>query len=496
MSLDTLVALARVVFGLMFTVKLYFSVDARYLVWTHRLPFGSRRALHVMLGTLVLANVCFILGIATGPAALAQWALYLWLFRYASLYGLEDVSFHAISFYFVFAGAGARWSVDSLIGAALWGRVPQESVIPELALATVMGCIFLSAGVMKLRSPMWQRGLGAYYFFVLPNFRRCSTALIICNERVIRAINHLSLVMEIGLLPALLINAVPFGLAFWAMGIVFTILLSTVFVLTWIGEAMTVGLVIVFWLLWDTGTAGLGSRWVEEVAALDHGGELAVATLFLVTLLASLWTALMPDAGPLAGNPTATRLYRLARFTARFTWGFLPLDVFAESHMEGSIVYRVYARPQTGGLGQEVFRIYGPRCGPGPERFLRPTFYEVTSYKVAEACMEMDLYGKVKTPERRQFMLHLAQYIQQTVRASVGFDVASLTFTIIQLVPPPRFEGASCDWYLKQPWTTAFRIDFENGEARHIRPLVERILKAPTGRDLNRLSFGFLPLSN
>ncbi len=494
--LDDVVGAGRIAFGLMFAVKLYFSLDARRLVWAHRVPFGNQRALTAILAGLVLANICFVLGLFTGPAALAQYVLYLLAWRYASLFGLEDVAFHMLCLYFALAGAGSSLSLDHWLGTGLWGRLPSGTVIPELALATAMGNIFLSAGVTKLFSPMWRTGLGAYYFFLLPNFRRLSTALITRNERVIRLVNTLALVMEMGFLPAVMISAIPLGLVFWIMGVGFTISLATVFVLTWIGEAMTVGMVIVAWLLWDTGTSGLAMRWMTELTIVSHPADVLLVAVLVGTLLASLLAAIVPDAKLLGQRPLMVRCYRIARLAARFTWGFLPCDVFTEAHMQGSIVYRVYAHPAGGGATFEVFRIYGPTCGPGPDRFMRPTFYEVTAYKVAEVCMELDAYGDVKSPERLRFLLRLSDLIVNQVQLPSGQEIAALTFSVIQLVPPTQFEGAVHEWYSAQPWRDAFRVTFRERQADRLTSLIRPILNAPTGRDLDRNSFEVNPMSN
>jgi hypothetical protein len=494
--LEQVTGSARILFGVMFSIKLFFSIDARELVWSHRLPLGSKRCFSFLLTSLVIANSFFIFGFCTGPAALLQWFFYVFLFRYASLFGLEDISFHALSFYFVFAGSGTALSLDSLWGFEVWGRILHDSLVPELALATAIGNIFLSAGITKLPSPMWKRGLGAYYFFLLPNFRRLGTSLFTKNEKLSRIINHMAIGMELGLLPALFVNFFPLGLAFWLMAIGFTLLLSTVFVLTWIGESMTLGLLIVLWLVLEADTGGLGTLWWQEIGLLDDYAYYGVTAILLVTLFAGFCTALVPDARLFRGISWVTRFYRLMRYIARYTWGLLPCEVFTEVHMKGSIVYRVFAQQGNTGERQEVFKIYSPQCNPGPERFFRPTFFEVTAYKVAEACMEMDLHGHIKTPERERFILTLAQYIRKKMPDHRRGSDCSLIFQVVQLVPPQEFSGSDRDWYLDESWEDAFRVDFEKGNSRDIHSLKTQILKAPTGRDLSRDSFEFIPLSS
>lgn len=495
-DLETIVAGVRVAFGAMFLVKLYFSIDARELVWSHRRPSIAGRTwpFSAGLAALAAAAVCFTIGLFTGPAALVQWLLYLWLFRYASLFGLEDVVFHAISLYFVLAGAGAAFSIDAWTGLHVWGRLPAGTVIPELALACAIGVIFLSAGVEKLPSPMWRKGLGAYYFFLLPHFRRWGTAWLTRRESWVRAINHLAIAMEIALLPAMLINAVPAGVAVWLAAVGFSVLLATVFVLTWIGEALSAALLIVLWLLLDTGPGGLAARWVAECGRLHDVWPWTLTAALWASLLAGVWVALFDVIAPHRAGSLFAKVHRTMRRFVRYTWGLVPCQVFTEVHMEGPVVYRVHAVPHRGDE-VEVFRIFTPECAPGPQRRGRPTFFEVTSYKVAEACMELDRDGRIADPQRLRFILSLAEHIGRKASRRLGALPSALRFSTLQLIPPAGFAGAADGWYRQQPWIRAFEVLFDGPRAAAVRPLAARRLSGPTGRDLTRRSFEFSAVS-
>jgi hypothetical protein len=490
-SLDLLVGVTRIVFGLMFLVKLYFSVDACELNWAHRRPTwnGSEWPFYLCVYSLFAATVCFTLGIFTGPAAFLMWVLYVYLYRLTSIFGLEDNVFHALGLYYIFAGAGASLSLDRWLGIETWGRFPPNTVLPELIVTTVFGMIFLSAGVAKVLSPMWRRGLGVYYFFLLPLHRRTDTSFLTKRKRLMVFLNYLVLGMQFAVLPAFLLNAVPLGLTVWFLLLGFAILLSTVFVFTWLGESLIVGLIIVLWLLLDSGTNGLGHRWVQEFLLLRGGWERFWGCALLGALAACLWTAVVPHVRPQVKTPFFAFVGRCMRHIARFAWGFVPVNLFGERHTQGPVIYRVFAHLGTG-LSQEVFRIFSPQCTAGPERIWRPTFIEVTQYKVAEACMEMDLYGEIRNETRRDFILKLAQYIAQRTNRVFGSWPSSLVFQTLQLVPPPEYAGAD-SWYLNEPWTDSFCVDFDRGKAQGIRVLRTPILKAPTGRDIARVSFAF-----
>lgn len=494
-SLDVLVALMRMGFGFIFLIKTFSAIDAKSLVWAHRRPFGIQNDsfFNLLLGLQVLGSFSFMIGFYTGPAAILQWGLYVLLNRAASLYGLEDIVFQLMSFYFVFANAGAALSIDHTLGITIWPGLFPETVLPELFLSLAIAMVFFSAGIGKLRSPMWRSGLGAYYFFLIPQFRRINTAIFTRHRSIITFINHAAIVMQLLCFPAFLLNAIPLGFFCWSFTTSFSFLLSTVFVLTWIGECLFLGLLIVGWVLLDTGALGLGMRLWQEWHQLQNPFSFSLVTLILGTLITALWTIVVPSTPKLTRYPKLAAWHKLMRTVARFSWGIAPSKVFTELHIQGPVVYRVFFDTHTE-KDQEIFRIFSPECGPGQERAFRPAFFEVTSYKIAEVCMELDLYGHVATPERRDFVLQLSRYVAQKVRKKTGNTPTCLLYRIIQIIPPPSFAGAS-DWYRNEKWVDAFHVSFENENPTDITALTQPILKAPSGRDLQRVSFSFNPLS-
>jgi hypothetical protein len=486
---DLVSPISRIVFGLIFLNKLWFCWEAHRIVWAHSRPLGGR-GFHVLMALLMASAVLFTVGLFSGPATLVLFVLYLVLFRYASLFGLEDVAFQTLVFYFVFAGAGERLSLDAMLGTGVWGRFLGPGPFPEIALAGALGNIMLSAGTNKLASPMWQKGLGSYFFFLLPQFRRLDTRLVTGNRLLVRLTNHPAVVMELALLPAMLFNARPLGLVFWAMAIGFTILLFTVFVLTWIGEAMTMGLLMVLPLLLDTSHPGLWSMLSADLGATASPAVLAAKAFVLATLATGLWVACCVPELSARWGPALTAINTAMRYAARFTWGLVHLKVFTEIHMQGPVVFRTFLEPEAG-PPREVFPIFTERCEPGPKRSFHPAFYEVLSYKVGEACMEIDACGRVEFEDRRLFLEELAGFIAAKY-ARPGEALRSVLFKVNQVIPPADFRGHAED-HLDRPWQDAFRIALRPGSAAVWSFCVGPILSAPTGRDPRRLSFKFNP---
>lgn len=481
------VAVIRIGFAAVLLLKLIHSADARRLVWAHRTPPGGPVARDIGLAALIVADVCLLVGFATGPAALVTWALYVWLFHYASLRCLEDILVQTVATYLIFAGAGAALSIDALLGSSApsWGRLPAGTVLPEIALTIAMGWVLLSAGLAKLGSPLWRGGLACYYFFLLPNVRRIDTSPLTKRRTLMVALNHLTIAVEIAYLPWLLVDGGAAALALWAMVVGFTVMLLVVFVVDYIGEVQLLGLLGTGALLWQDGGPlggpGLAALAISDLAATSDPAARWLGIALLVSLLPCGWAALAPRhaAAPLRGFD------RAARRIARYTWGTTPVTAFTELHLRGPVVYEV----RTPG-GEVAWPIFTEACRPGPARRLRPTFFETMAYKVTDACVELDARGRLEDPARERFILRLAEFAARKARRRLGRDVDALVFRVTQIQPPDAYVGPS-EWYLKDWRVDAFRVDLRDGAAVAVRPLRRPILKYPTGRDLHRASFRF-----
>ena len=471
LSPQLVVDATRILFGLAFMARLWSSMAARELVWAHRAP----RALPQLLRLQMLGVVCFTCGLMTGPACILLFGLNLYLNRAASFYGIEDISFQLISFYFLFAGAGHRLSLDRWLGID-FSIDPFGDATLGLAFLTVMfaGLLF-AAGVGKTRCSLWRRGLGAYVFFLSPIYRRVDLSCLVKHERLMKLLNHLTLVCQLALLPAVLLNAEPVGGIVFVGAAVFCISLATIFTLTWIGEVLTILLPATAWTLVSIGHQGLASYLFHATSALGTPGRL-IAAAIAVAIACGLWSSVA----------TVARqgvLTRWARVVSRNSWGLSPITVFTAKDFLGPIAFRVFSG------NDEVFHLFTPDCRFGPGRSWKPIFVEGMALKLAEICEEFDRYGELKNAQRLQLMRRMAEHIRRT-SVSREDAPAHLDFHVLQLVHPKQFEG-STHWYRSQPWVPALRVHFNESRAGEVEAMTAKILQGPTGRDISRTTFAF-----
>lgn len=484
---DQAVALARILFGIIFAAKIYSSWHAHKIMWAHRRP----PFFFALLSLLLASTVLFTLGLFTAPAAIVLFVAYVALFRYASFFGMDDTVCHSLALYFLISNPGEAYSLDRLLGIASLGRLAPQTNFPEYFLAAAFGAIFLSAGIKKLQSPLWRRGLGVYYFFLMPLHRRCGVSFFTRHPGLMKCMNYQILFMQAAILPLFLLSSSPAGLLGLIFFTGFAVSLCTIFVFTWLGELILVGFIPLFWILASSGMKGLAIRAYGDAQLLQSPLEQGLVALLALIFFSLLWSGVVSHWIPAIADTAFGGFHSWMRTIARMACGFIPVDLFGEKHIIGPMIYRAFIRNSPQGE-KETFRIFTETCLSGPSRNFRPTFIEVTQYKVAEACMEMDAYGSVQTKDREDFIVNLAEYILSQEKPKARWHgEESLLFKTLQLIPPPSPQGADT-WYLKEEWVDAFEVRFTGGKGS-IRVLKRPILKGPTGRDMRRSSFEFNP---
>lgn len=467
---ESLTAFLRVVFGCIFVLKIWSSLRAYEINWAHQRP-GGDKGLQALLICLILFSLCFTLGILVRPSLILAFLLYVFLYRHASIYGMED-TFCQIFMLFLFLSPGSSQF-------ALWSKViPQSgSFLAELSLLTAVGIILFSAGVNKCQSRIWRNGTAVYYFFLLPLHRRWDSSIFLHSRIFLKLATYGVLVLQLGALPAFLLNGFPLGVLFSLAILAFAITLSTLFVFTWLGEIITLCAIVAILFLQGPGAEGLLTLWIGEFKNFSP-----LTLVVALSLLAGLWSSLVRHLAP---SLLKSKIHGIIHSISRYTWGLGPVELFNEKHMQGPVAYRVFLE---GEERLEVFKMFSEQGMAGKERFFQPTFVEVTQYKISEICMELDTYGQVKSLSRQVFLKGFLDYVDRLY----GLGTKRLVFQTRQFEPPAQFKGAAMDCFPEQ-WKDAFSVERSAQGELETKRLCQPILFRPTGRDIERLSFSFDP---
>lgn len=481
-NLQTIIGTCRILFGIIAIVKTLYLISAYDLNWAFRRP----KFLMPLLFTLIFCFVLMIAGIQTGPASFAAMLIYLYLFHFSIFYGLENIIFQTFLLYFSVSGAGSF----AYAQGDLWGRLPQAtSFFPEICLTLAIGMTWFSASMNKCKDPLWKKGLGAYYFFLLPIWRRGPTSIFTRSKSLMYFLNYSTVFFQLMALPSFLFFH-KLGLFSAVSLLIFSLSLSTLFIMTWLGELLSLAssIILVFFL-----RSGLSvyPLWKIEIAnALDQGDTFAIVlhALAIFTLFAGFWVSCVTIwTESIAKIPIMSALNRFLRYVSRYTWGLSVTKVFTSLHIQGPVLFRIYL-VFTDGEIREVFQMTNIHGFPASRRNFKPTFVESISTKLTEVCMELDAFGEIQTSKRKDFLLAFCKFLIRS--ESRNKQVQSIRFDSIQLIPPNQFEGAN-EWFRKIEWVSAFQVEVISGNCTNVKKTCEMILQGPTGRDLQRNSFTF-----
>lgn len=484
-SFSYIVDAGRILFSLFFIIKLACSVDSSSIFWALGTP--SKTLHRLLLTTAFGSATALLLGFMSPLAALLLFLSYISLTRYSAIYCLEDVVFQSLALYFALTSPGQSLSLDAQFGISLWTPIFEDTVLPEIFLLIASGLIFFTAGIEKLKTEMWRKGLGCYFFFLLPNVRRIPLKFIVNSRPLMLFMNHLTLFFEIAFLPLLLINYWPLGAFVWLLAVGFGLSLIVFFVVDWIGQGEAIMLAIIGALIFMIPGENATVQLLNELEKIQHPLQWLLTGFIFLTLIAATFSILGSFLG---ASFEASAFQGFMKKLSRFTWGIVPVSAFNELHLKGPVVYQVLDG------GQEDLPVAWPiflaNGRPGPARPFRPTYYETMTNKITDVCLELDTYGEIRNPSRWAFLKGHAEFARKKSKHYLGRTPDRLVYRITQLHFPLEFKGFHENFL--SDWTVdAFAILFDSSGEAHLEVLKTPCLKYPTGRSLARETFRFAP---
>lgn len=395
----------RIAFGLLLIVRLHRLRAAREALWPASRAWWIDRHLpvaRVITAWQVLAALVAV-GLGTAAAAAGCLVAGVYVFRRAFTHSLEDVLFQHTAFFLILTGAGEVASVDAALGWT-WSPIdPRRGLdLWWLGLALLM----FSAGLEKLFSPLWRRGLGFPLFVGLPHLVQDRFRFLRRLPRLGRGLSYVVLGAELLALPAAFHPAARLGVGVVLLG--FAVSLFLVVDLSFIGQ--TLALVLACLLAVD-GAALWGS------AAPPGSGPDGV-TLAIVIAAAAPVVAGCLDVAP-------GRIGAALTWLGRLTVGLEPIRVFTDTQLHGIFLYRVIA----GGLEgtpRSVVPAFRDDGAPGQLQRWHPRVFLKLTYEVTDLCLAV---------ERRGW---------DGVRSTLAFEAAVALLDVgLGAIPPAERAGVS-----------------------------------------------------
>lgn len=490
-NFDNVLGICRILFGVIGILKVSYLIQIHDVNWAFDKPLskGSYKPTIFLLSLFLIFFVLLTLGVQSAPSSLFALIIFIYTFHYSAFYGLENILMQMLLVYFSIAGPGNFALFDQF---DLWGRLPhQDSYLPEYAIVIAIGLSWMSASIDKIKDPIWWKdGLGVYYFFLLPQWRRCDTSFITKRKWACYFLNYFTIAFQLTSLPIFLFYY-PLGWVFSLEIFLFAFALSTVFILTWVGEILAVGsiLMVSFFLLGLP--EGIYFLWKNEIMQALASGDTFTITMHFTILTSLIFgfynscIAVLSDI--FQKHKVISKISNTIRYINRYTWGFCPFQVFTSVHIAGPALFRFYVTFDDG-KKEEVFKINKEGGFPHPWRYFKPSMVDIIAIKISESCMEYDAKGIIPQSKWHRFILRFCDFLGRT--QSNGKNIQCVEFQVIQLVPPSTYNGAD-DWYMREEWVPCLKVEMKNNKAQEVVILQSPILRSPTGRSLDRDPFNF-----
>lgn len=494
-SYELILAVFRMTFGVIMAVKLYGMSKFKLFIWALNFPIGVKnyKQLNTVLIVLSVFSIFLSFGFLSAFLSLLLPLCFYLLMRRASMYSIEDILAHIILVYFIFAGTGSNYSVDSLLGIPTLNRFPvEESLFPEGILLIMVSLTLFSSGLDKLKSPLWMSGMALYRFFSYTGHRRFNTDAIRTNKWLLLSANYIALAGEIIMFPALLLNGIPLGFlgSFLMFGM--GLLLTLVFTFSFLAEFITITTLLGIFMCLELGYSGLIQHFYYDFTVADMVDK-TVMFLVLLSLFCSLWVSSVIHLLP--GNFNSSIINSINRFCAqiaRLVWGLIPVRLFSEKHLTSQFLYRTYVS-EDGENWKEIHKIYKDNCLSGPYKEFRPIHIRSTNYKLSEIFMEFDKYGEIQSDFRQTMFDRLIEFALNTGNNLLGRMPVYIRYDSRQIFPPYDFVGKDNTWFENQSWKKSLQIKIKDSKASEIQILSKPIIEHDTGRDIKINTYSFNP---
>jgi hypothetical protein len=421
------IGVLRASYGALVALRLFRSLPGTALMHGWRETLRVRR----IYSLWIIVALLMALGLLTPVAMLLHWWLGATIQRKNRVYSVEDVLFRATGFCVMFMQPHLAFSLDAQLG---WTYgLGSSSVIGVNFFMWTVALLMFSAGLEKVWSPLWHKGLGFYYFISLPHLVRPSFAWLNRSRRLSVVLSWITVFSELLLVPAMFIPALRWPL-YLAMG-GFAVTLFVLVDISFIGQItllLLVGAAAVDWHAAPAADEWLFQFWSVSDWALFTllGGLYVVATISSsgLVLVRSGW------------------IHHLMVWTTHFR----PFTVFVEIHIYGLYLFRLMARMKDG-TTRRILDVFTDKGGPGRLQTWRPRTFQGAMYRFTDYCIAVLEKLEDRRVERARFVEDIAFAGYESLPAAKRAQVQEIEIQVRVFDPADDFEPDTRPW-LSPEW--------------------------------------------
>lgn len=438
---QTALGAVRALYGLLVFMRVLRTLPGAPLLHGWR---ETERVRRVYTGWSIVAALMAV-GLFTPIVLVIHWWLGATIQRKNRVYSVEDVLFRATGFCLLFVQSHLAFSVDSLLGWTYGLGGP--SLLGTNFFMWAVALLMFSAGLEKLWSPLWHKGLGFYFFMSLPHLVRPCFRGLNRSKPLSVVLSWITVWAEVLLIPAMW-----FPIARWPLYAMLGGFAATLFILvdiSFIGQ-ITLSLIL--------GCAALD--WFAAPAggppAYTH---FATADWVLFSVLAGLFTLSTVSSSGLV----KLRSGIIASIMA-WTVHFRPFSVFVEIHFYGLYLFRLIARFRDG-TTKKVLDVFTDEGSPGKMQTWRPRTFQGSMYRFTDYCIAVLENLEERRIERAAFVEDIAYAGFLQLPASEQQNLESIEIQVRVFDPALDFEPETTHW-LSPEWQGIGTIDGFPGSLR------------------------------
>jgi hypothetical protein len=426
---QTVVGWFRLIYGLVFGVRLARSFAAAPLFFGWQGTAKTRRAFAVWLVVCVM----IVAGFLTPVALVAHLLFQAFVQTKNRSYSVDDVLHRFPGFCLLFLNSHRAVALDSWLG---WDFGLTFSSGPGANFfAWCFGLIMFSTGYEKIWSFAWRKGLGFYHFVSIPFIARPSFRRLRNYKALCIALSWGALFLELGYISTLF-HPLTAGLVSLAV----------------VGFGLTLSFGAVNFFFIGVITA-LNASLIAILGLLPQSGVAYTMPWFMWLLIAiySIGCVSIFNFTPIRDHWVPTLLYHTVHLR--------PYILFNEVHFYGLYIYRIIAHTPEGRV--DCIKAFKENGEPGPMQRFRPVTIYAAYSRVSDYCIAVIHNQEKRIEFYGRLLPDLGQIALEQMGDKARNSMTRLTFEVKVYDPDADYNVTEDPW--RCDWTEIGHYDLSNG---------------------------------
>ncbi|WP_375560716.1 hypothetical protein ACE193_23980 [Bernardetia sp. OM2101] len=419
------------ILAILLFVRIFRSKSAIPLLVGYKNYLAKKKKYIYFYYAFLTLSLLLIIPFSSWLVSLSIWLLHSFFIAKSKYYSIEDIYFQNTIFHCFLINLSSHFFSETHL------------ILSLVSFFLANGIIMFSAGIEKIKSPLWRHGEGALSFISLPHLVKKGFHFFHkLPKPIFILVSFLIVFAESTLLFS------PLNEYWLAIDLIiligFSISLFIIVDISFIGQIVTLSLCGIgfLWMVGDFRLVPIASNpllnydWTKV-----HFSIYLLSTFLLVTNGISLLFTFFPQIAQ------AISLGKIQKFLSGIN---SPIGVFTEAHQVGFYTYRLVFEDKN-----DCLQTFCNKGYPSKFQFWHPRYFQAAMYPVTDFCLSWNKYGEPLTNKKEQVidLLFTGVHLQD--------EFTNVTQKIYLLVK--KFDkGDSIDSYTQQNWVKICSAEFQH----------------------------------